>query len=452
MSDLTNKYPNLDNKLNKNSFLPANKQWVLSQYNYNKHQTKDNQIKSSAIEKVISCLINSYPDNKKTILKLKTDVYGSKTLLKNHKRRLRNKSKILRKSFNKIIITRPEVKLTNDLLTLNLHIYNGQINNLVRRLFLLKSSLKKINPLKLIIKQPVLNLFSPEKPNFSSELSPLKIGPKNRSSKFKTLLTRNRIKYNFFNRKKTFKSKQNLNAYQKTLIVALVRKQIVLKAVLFFRFLKRWLLKFGIKIYLFKFKSRFILSIKTGKVVRQIKIKFPFRSRANTFRNSSFNIFNRINRILLNITLLLLASSNKLAHDRFSISLVRDSNSNNMLLKANKKEINLDKHKLVSLKRDFELFKKRYLDKLLTKVFKKEKLIFTNFFLLTLNNWKLSQLITKIKLYLQKISNNKPIRLNLISFKQIFLHADLITNALAMKLRPRKANILRQVKKFFNVS
>lgn len=250
-------------------YLPANKEWFNSIYTYNKNKNK----LLSTLDNYTIKLIRSYFNMYSRILEKK---------IKSRPRRFRTWKRIL--SSRKIIVSKPELKHTNDKIIITLYIFNRQKNYFLRKInrivrlsslktFFLKKVkvkiLKKVNSLKLK-KVKKLLLLSKNLKNIFKVFREKNIIIKNlKLNKFLSNYENNELKIYVDNILKNF-----IKRYLKKEIFALYFKQII--------FFNR-----------FKFKYTYLIPLK--KLLEKFynkKIEFNLVSLKYFFLNS--DIFSQI--------------------------------------------------------------------------------------------------------------------------------------------------------------
>lgn len=98
-------------------FPPANKEWLNSVYSYNKNSLRSLPGKDFIARKLIKNYFNLSAD---------------KSLARSKRKRIR----IRKSSLNRLFVSRPEVKQTNDKVILNVYTYDRQRQSLLRKLYL----------------------------------------------------------------------------------------------------------------------------------------------------------------------------------------------------------------------------------------------------------------------------------------------------------------------------
>jgi hypothetical protein len=334
-SNLNNNYflNNIYNiKANDTVTPPSNKEWSNIVYSYNNKNNMHYNIYDNILLKIINGYFNMY----------------NKTL--NDKIRLRYINKRKRRILgNKVWIGKTEIKHTNDLVTINIFVYNRKVNFLIKKLNSITNNyyINKFYKIKQIIDNNTINnsTFRNIVTVYSSNINKLLSSFNLEKSKFN--INNKYYNYLFVN----MYSKYIKNIFKKELRV-LQYKQYV-------------------KLYTLKYKNTYIIPLK--KLINKIykkRIIFNIVSLKNYFLDS--NILTQIigikakkrnNRILK----VLKYALKKVRTPVFSKNLIsREKNilniKNNLLLKNNKELININDNIDLSIKNTFTEYKKENLD------------------------------------------------------------------------------------------
>ena len=198
---------------------PECKEWSNNIYAFNKNTTKLLPIADTVITKLIRSYFNMY--SRKLEKKLK---YPS----------IRMRVRMRRLSTNRILVSRAEVKHTNDKLLITLYLYNRQKKyyiNKIKKRYLLGLNIKNLKFLVKKVKTNLINLiYYKNKLNAKNELN-LKYLKKSRDFKYLTSLIRSRSFKNlrksnsFLNIKEKVNSKIKFIKIEVLNIISNVRKE-----------------------------------------------------------------------------------------------------------------------------------------------------------------------------------------------------------------------------------
>lgn len=407
ITDTTDNNNKLSKKvIGKTKHFPASiKEWRNAIYTFNKQNTKDLPIKTKIIDNVIYSYFNLM------------FLYDLKKNNKRKRRIVHRDSKKIRRSLNKILLGKSEIKHTNNKSIINIYTLNNEKKILKNKLFRLNLE-RKISSFYRFFNNPH-NKYSND---IIKGIKKYGLSLKNRII-HKTL--RNRIMFtrknylNILNKFKGNKRKISLYklrkygsgkffSYRDKLILHILKKRSYIKSIFFFSFLK-WVH------YLFKIKVNIISNNRAKTktlIIKKVDSKTNILFKAHITKRNFIKRIGLINNLLLSI---LINSLNGSVKNRVIVSL-------------------------------FKFFKGTYYLRYLKLRLKRETVSLIRLNLLNFNNLKFNQLIQKLRLMLSNILNNK-IEFNVINLKYLHMNTDIFTQAISIKLRRKTSRLLLILKR-----
>jgi hypothetical protein len=311
-----------------NNMLSNNQEWYNSTYNYNVNYTKHLPVIDNVIFKLVKSYFTIYSKIMDKRVKIKN--------ISNFKRRL---------SGNKIWVSRPEIKHTNDKIIINLFIFNRKNNLLIKKL---NNNLRNLFVEKRVY---IKNIILKNKENSNIFVYIMNFYKKNMK------YLNNRL--NKFLNESNITLKENMQLYiLKEYYIKLIKK--ILKKELLIIYYKQ-----QIEFNTLKYKNVFIIPIlKLIKKIYKKNVVFNIISLKNYFLNSSIltqivsvkakNRKNKIVRIL-----------------RAALRKVKTPSFNKNLIEREKRKLEIENNFLLKNKAELE-FKNDNINKTLSSIFKKD--------------------------------------------------------------------------------
>jgi hypothetical protein len=119
-------------------FPPASKEWKNSVYSYNQNTTKNFPVLDTSIYNIIKSYFNLYFNHKFIFNKLR---YRSPKISSDS---ITTTTTTTTKSYNKIFVSKPEIKHTNSKALITIYTFNKEGRSLLKRIYILKKSFFKI--------------------------------------------------------------------------------------------------------------------------------------------------------------------------------------------------------------------------------------------------------------------------------------------------------------------
>lgn len=377
-------------------------EWKNVVYSYNKHDIKNIPLKTKIIDKVLQNYFNLM------------FIYGVENN-NNIRRTIHKNSKKMKRSLNKVLLSKSEIKHTNNKSIINIYTLNNEKKTLKNKLFRLNLETKISSLYKLYnnTRNKYLNNFN-EKVKSSNLLNKNIIVQEilrkkmlsNKRNFLSTIskLRNNKRKIKLYKIKK-YNSKK-LFYYKDKLILHILNKKHFVRNIFFFSFLKWALLLFRFNVVINKSNkyNMFFVTVKKADKVDLLKIRMT--------KDNFIKHIESVNSLLLS---LLIKSMDRSTRNRSIISL-------------------------------FKFFKEKYYSKYVKLRLKKEITALIKLNLLNINNLKFNQLVPKLKVLLSNILNNK-IELNIINLKYLYMNTDMFTQAIATKLKTKTSRLLLILKR-----
>ncbi len=477
----------------KKNFPPAVLEWPNSTYGYNKNAVRLSAVKDKTVNNIIKSYFNLAPVSKKN-----TKSKRMRTLIR-------------RSSTKKLFVSKAEIKQTNDKIIVTIYTVNRIKDFYIKKIYLINKSLtnlkkykslnitkfnnnlvniSKIYPRDLLVTARARN----NKTNLNS-FSPVLLNKIKQSFAFKKYLNKP-FKYTRYTNKtlagsrlhksrdlsnyhwriakkeerKIFRKKTSyfyLKKLIKTLPFSFNEKKIKnFRSIFFFYFITWALALFDIEIYLEKDmlivgKSKEINEIKgekfadkdkniniiIGKYLKENNIKVFYIKRVYFFKKlKNVDIVKRVYSLnaLKKINIILLGIFSPISSSFLSSKERKEKEGSVTLIPCNSRTIlNQEEKQIVSL---FKEFNNKYLALVMNNIFVKEALSIQYLHILSINSFKFTKLLPNLKIFINKIYNKK-LQVNLVNLKYLYLNSDIFMDAVAIKLRNKKNNLLRVIKR-----
>lgn len=440
MFEIKTKTPN---KISSKNFLPLSKQWPNSVYSYNNKLNKNIPTMYSILNKLVNNYFNIVSDNSFLKDKYNPNINRSAINYSSLRVALELKNNEYKKSLNKIIVAKPEIKYTNDKLTVDLFVSNKQKEFYLRKLYFLsraltlnsERSLKSIDHTSPTLLTKFMNLQKQNFPLFSEMDKGLLYYVYNNE--------KNNIIANIshkFEGKHKLSTKWRISDYKmkgkylkSKIIISLLNKQAILKNNFYFSYLKWMLNKFNILVWKHESFSGTTLVLKIGEfTIKKIQLK----------SNNYLQNLIKINKLLLNLVIkstvtFLALTENKFPNEVTSLNTIDKENYQKQFSSAEN-----------ILNKSFSFFDRKYLNLLKDKFLRKERALLRYIYRDNINSLKFNGFIHFLKNFFSKIYGNLNIKINIVFLKYITHHSDLTTDAISTKLKNSTIGSLRIVRKF----
>lgn len=353
---------------------PANKEWINSIYAYNKNYIKT----LPSVDNVVNNLLSSY--------------FNLTPLIKGKKSRINS---IIQKrlTLNKVLLSKAEIKHTNDKINLTVYLHNRNKVTLLENLINLYESLSIYKPFK--IKKSKYNV---------SKRPKMQVLGLNIKQSIRNLYTPNNSNLVQISDKQDFSVFDGANEIKMSSDGETVKS------------------------YVYK-SNPLKFAIKSAKPLRRKNLAALSFTPLKSFTKKGVKLINKT-RIVKEKIMKLFANTNEF------IVPVSSTNSS-----TNRESVGMAYSKILGAN-----YEKKYYSKFLNKYYLSEILYLYYIKALALNNnkfkgWFLKGLIDTIsKLY------NKKVELNLVNQKYFYLNSDIFVKAIATRVRNRSNNILREMK------
>lgn len=340
-------------------------------------------------------------------------------------KRMRNLFK--RSSTKQFFVSTPEIKQTNDKAIINLYTYDRKQKSYLSKLFNLR---KRLNG-NLLSSNLKTNSYLMRK--FTSNLIQ-SIARKKHLLKFKRF-NKKRQRVNIIKR---YKSKYRIkpNLYIKTIKLLLKKKSFLTNKVIF-GFFKRIFKLLNLKVRIVVSHDR-VFSMGKNKcvrpyvnlVIRNKNKKKIVKTKEGKIRHVKIKAVDTIKMRKSHFNLDILKGINIILFNRLK-KYYRNLNTKNLLLR-------------------FEQYRYKYKQVLIQKYLKKEFFIVRYLCNLYINKFKSHAFLPGLKSLLNLIYGKK-IQLNIVNLKYLHLNSNMFSEAISIKLRKRTTNLLRILRKSFNL-
>ena len=388
-------------------YAPAIKEWNNSVYNYNNKGMIDIPVKDAAAKSFIKSYFNL--------------VMTPKLITKSHRMR----TLIRRSSSKNVLISNPEIKQNNNKAVITVYLFNRENQLYKKKLLFIKKWLKKnndnnlnsllymsnsiynhakyIGKTKLIYNHLVNRKFLHK---LMTQINLTKI--KSKRKNFRKVRRVLRKEISSFNPKK--------NYYSNYLSASLLKKKFLLKNIFFFTFIK-WALS------IFKIKTVFYI---------------PRDKRGRRLKNERLKLF------------VIKGIKHRLLLDKHYIKLNDLNGVNVILLRClifNLKKIlsnSFEQRKNINLL--FIRFKNKYHRKYVKRFLKKQILGLSYLNRSYLNMFKFEKYLPFLKTFVKNFYNKK-LEFNFVEQKYLHMNSDILSEAISVKLRKKRGNVLRVLRK-----
>lgn len=358
-------------------YAPATKEWINSVYSFDKNYSKTIPIADSVVNRLIKSYFNLSP------------LFGKK-------KSKRVQIRLKRLSLNKILVSKAEMKHSNDKVIVTVYLYNKN------KLFLSHKLKKLYYTLFPTLKETIYNL-SAERPN-------LVIGNISEPSSEENKKRKKKIN----NPSKPAKQAVLTNNYLNNLLIKIKKNKLAA--------------------YI---EAKKTANVKTRKKNKKSSIKtgldFFSRKKINPAKKAQQNIMplNKVNSSALRVKSITLNSIKLIKKVR------KYKNFIIKLLKWNNKS--------------FTDYESKYYNKFMKKVYKKELLYTYYMKMLFFNNNKFKNwFLLGLKKVLSRIYKKK-IEFNFVNLKYLHLNSDIFSESIAIKLKNRQNRLLSVLKKALNL-